>query len=418
MACNNLETQVTSMLDSVNDVEDLKSLTDELEENFSFLLQHEACSVCSGYYGPCFGEPICATCHVFLYPDDLDKPQSMAMWDSNVKDDGDSGNDEPNDPTCFYSNLDKRRVSFKAYLDSTRREEEEEEGEAPPPPPPPPPADRLAERLELLSAPRFPEYLKMSANGLIDKLPTEVLMVVFNYLDDLSLCAASDVCLRWRRLLEASANNKQWKIYTENRWPLFTPLFEVNNWPATFKKLVISAPCQLCLQQMSAQCQPSGNENTWRIKRIRSEIKAMRQDPQEGIQAIPLDSGCFHWIASILGPQGSPYSGGIFYLYLQVHNSYPMHPPLVRFITKIFHPNVSRHGDVGIDLIHHNWSLAMTVVKVLISVQSLLTDPFCQVCMEPKIGELYLHDKKAFELMARNWTWKYAMHDALMPNGI
>jgi ubiquitin-protein ligase len=56
-----------------------------------------------------------------------------------------------------------------------------------------------------------------------------------------------------------------------------------------------------------------------------------------------------------------------------------MHPPLVRFVTKIFHPNVSRHGDVGIDLIHHNWSLAMTVVKVLISVQSLLTDPFCEV---------------------------------------
>jgi ubiquitin-protein ligase len=56
---------------------------------------------------------------------------------------------------------------------------------------------------------------------------------------------------------------------------------------------------------------------------------------------------------------------------------------MVRFVTRIFHPNVSRHGDIGIDLIHHNWSLAMTVTKVLISVQSLLTDPFCQVSVDP-----------------------------------
>lgn len=56
-----------------------------------------------------------------------------------------------------------------------------------------------------------------------------------------------------------------------------------------------------------------------------------------------------------------------------------MCPPVVRFLTKILHPNVSRHGDVGIDSIHHNWSLALTISKVLISVQSLLTDPYCQV---------------------------------------
>ena len=61
------------------------------------------------------------------------------------------------------------------------------------------------------------------------------------------------------------------------------------------------------------------------------------------------------------------------------HFSYPMRPPVVRFLTKILHPNVSRHGDVGIDSIHHNWSLALTISKVLISVQSLLTDPYCQV---------------------------------------
>lgn len=56
-----------------------------------------------------------------------------------------------------------------------------------------------------------------------------------------------------------------------------------------------------------------------------------------------------------------------------------MQPPVVRFLTKIIHPNVSRHGDVGCDIIQHNWSLALSIPKLLLSVQSLLTDPYTEV---------------------------------------
>jgi len=90
-----------------------------------------------------------------------------------------------------------------------------------------------------------------------------------------------------------------------------------------------------------------------------------------------------------------------------------MNPPVVRFITKIFHPNVSRHGDVGIDSIQHNWSLVLTISKIIISIQSLLTDPYCGICMEPEVGRLYQEDRTKYEDIARAWTWKYAMHDAL-----
>lgn len=88
-----------------------------------------------------------------------------------------------------------------------------------------------------------------------------------------------------------------------------------------------------------------------------------------------------------------------------------MRPPVVRFITKIFHPNISSHGDVGLDSIQHNWSLALTISKVLISIQSLLADPYCYVCMEPKIGRMYIKNRRTFDQIAKLWTWKYAMHD-------
>ena len=58
-------------------------------------------------------------------------------------------------------------------------------------------------------------------------------------------------------------------------------------------------------------------------------------------------------------------------------------------------------------------ALFMIFFQVLISIQSLLTDPFTDVCMEPEIGNLYAHNRPMFDAVARQWTWKYAMWDAL-----
>jgi hypothetical protein len=33
-----------------------------------------ACAMCDGYYGPNFGQHVCTTCHLFLYPDDINLP--------------------------------------------------------------------------------------------------------------------------------------------------------------------------------------------------------------------------------------------------------------------------------------------------------------------------------------------------------
>ena len=104
-----------------------------------------------------------------------------------------------------------------------------------------------------------------------------------------------------------------------------------------------------------------------------------------GIRAKPLDSSYYHWQASITGPVGSPYEGGVFYLYLKVPFTYPFNPPEVRFLTRIFHPNVSRyldtgwifysfprgviftlfrHGDIGIDsILQHGWVSGLTIPK-------------------------------------------------------
>ena len=148
--------------------------------------------------------------------------------------------------------------------------------------------------------------------------------------------------------------------------------------------------------------------NTWRNKRLRSELKNILVDPPDGLCAMPLDKSYSHWQASIVGPPHSPYEGGVFFLHLEIPKSYPMRPPIARFVTRIFHPNVSYHGDIGLDTLRHNWTLALTIPKVLVSIQSLLTDPYCYVAMEPRIARLFKEDKLGFDRVARNWTAKYA----------
>lgn len=244
-------------------------------------------------------------------------------------------------------------------------------------------------------------------------MPSEVLLCMFSYLDDMSLCACACVCTRWWRLVRARVPPPRWAAFTSRRWPLFRPLLANIDWHKKYQALVESSFCRNCLVQMCVQAQPAEVENAWRRNRLRSELKMLRNDPPEGIAATPLDAKCCHWQASVTGPVGSPYEGGVFYLYIQVPYTYPMSPPVVRFLTRILHPNVSRHGDVGIDSVHHNWSLALTISKVLISIQSLLTDPYTQVCMEPELGELYVRDRPKFETLARRWTWRYAMQDIL-----
>ncbi|XP_013162577.1 PREDICTED: uncharacterized protein LOC106114047 [Papilio xuthus] len=411
-----------------------------MQEALEFEYNNSSCYVCNGYYGPSFGEPVCVTCHAFLFPD-FPSYLPSSYFCSEKTDDGDSGNDEPSDLNFQLDRRLNRVCAFPSWcyrnsLDSETSPEDEtsrtstsgpgasrsiSEGSgsgmplgpidiaarAPPPQPP-----SLARSLQALSTPRLPDNL---APGLVEHLPSEVLLCIFSYLDDLSLCACACVCARWWRLVRAHVPPPRWAAFTMQRWPLFRPVLPNLDWHKKYQALVDSCFCRHCLVQMSVLAQPVGEENAWRRNRLRTESKMMRNDPPEGIAAAPLDPKCCHWQASVTGPVDSPYEGGVFYLYIQVPYSYPMNPPVVRFLTRILHPNVSRHGDVGIDSVHHNWSLALTIGKVLISIQSLLTDPYTAVCMEPELGEMYVRDRARFESLARRWTWRYAMHD-ILPN--
>ncbi|XP_015353482.1 ubiquitin-conjugating enzyme E2 D2-like [Marmota marmota marmota] len=117
----------------------------------------------------------------------------------------------------------------------------------------------------------------------------------------------------------------------------------------------------------------------------------------------------FRWQAAIMGPNDSPYQGGVFFLSIQFPSDYPFKPPRIKFITRIYHPNINRSGNICLDILRFEWSPALTISKVLLSICSMLCDPNPDDPLVPEIAKIYLKDRKKYDRVAQEWTEKYAM---------
>ena len=74
-------------------------------------------------------------------------------------------------------------------------------------------------------------------------------------------------------------------------------------------------------------------------------------------------------------PAETPFEDGSFRLTMTFTESYPNKPPNVRFISKMFHPNIYNNGELCLDILQNRWSPTYDVAAVLTSIQSLLNDP-------------------------------------------
>ncbi|KYM78345.1 Ubiquitin-conjugating enzyme E2-17 kDa [Atta colombica] len=117
----------------------------------------------------------------------------------------------------------------------------------------------------------------------------------------------------------------------------------------------------------------------------------------------------FHWQATIMGPPDSPYQGGVFFLTIHFPTDYPFKPPKVAFTTRIYHPNINSNGSICLDILRSQWSPALTISKVLLSICSLLCDPNPDDPLVPEIARIYKTDREKYNELAREWTRKYAM---------
>ncbi|XP_062194489.1 ubiquitin-conjugating enzyme E2 28-like isoform X1 [Phragmites australis] len=153
----------------------------------------------------------------------------------------------------------------------------------------------------------------------------------------------------------------------------------------------------------------TGDMSDMASKRIQKELVDLQKDPPTSCSAGPAGEDLFHWQATIMGPSDSPYTGGVFFVNIHFPPDYPFKPPKVNFQTKVYHPNINSNGSICLDILKEQWSPALTISKVLLSISSLLTDPNPDDPLVPEIAHMYKNQRQRYEETARAWTQKYAM---------
>jgi len=143
-------------------------------------------------------------------------------------------------------------------------------------------------------------------------------------------------------------------------------------------------------------------------RRIVKETQRLLSEPAPGIAAQPFTNNLRYFNVIISGPSNSPYEGGIFKLELFLPEEYPMAPPKVRFLTKIYHPNIDRLGRICLDILKDKWSPALQIRTVLLSIQALLSAPNPDDPLANDVAEMWKTNEVEALKTAKQWTATHA----------
>eukprot|EP00347_Sterkiella_histriomuscorum_P023230 403335452 len=145
------------------------------------------------------------------------------------------------------------------------------------------------------------------------------------------------------------------------------------------------------------------------MKELKELQEATRNTTSPTVQAQLVGDNLRHWHGTIFGPKDTCYEGGIFQIDIEIPSEYPFKPPKMRFITKIWHPNISSQtGAICLDILKNEWTPALTIRTALISLQALLCAPEPDDPQDAEVARQYKSDKKLYEYTAKQWTENFA----------
>lgn len=164
------------------------------------------------------------------------------------------------------------------------------------------------------------------------------------------------------------------------------------------------------------------------MRRIGKELADIQNDKQSNIQAKAAHGDDLTNLkASFPGPPDTPYEGGTFIVDIKIPQEYPFKPPIMKFETKLWHPNVSSvtvsdcqgfnvlwlanilyQGAICLDTLGTAWSPVLTIKSALLSLQSLLSTPEPNDPQDAEVAMMLKRRPQEFAKVAHDWAVKYA----------
>lgn len=155
--------------------------------------------------------------------------------------------------------------------------------------------------------------------------------------------------------------------------------------------------------------------------RMQKELKLLLTDPPPGASFPFLspdsDQSSLSSIdAQIEGPEGTVYAKGIFKIKIQIPERYPFQPPIVTFVTPIYHPNIDNGGRICLDILNlppkGAWQPSMNISSVVTSIGLLLSEPNPDDGLMCEASREYKYNRQVFDHKARSMIEKYAQAGA------
>ena len=144
-------------------------------------------------------------------------------------------------------------------------------------------------------------------------------------------------------------------------------------------------------------------------KRLRKEAADAQRSTEPDLVLAPQQDNLQSWRAWVAGPTDTPFEGGVFKVKLVLPSDYPSAPPKGYFLTRIYHPNISKAGEICVNTLKKDWQSSLGIGHVLQVVRCLLINPFPESALNEEAGKLFMEDYDAYFKKARMLTEVHAL---------
>lgn len=90
--------------------------------------------------------------------------------------------------------------------------------------------------------------------------------------------------------------------------------------------------------------------------------------------SFPDANDLFHFCIEIR-PSAGHYLGGLFRFTVEISHNFPIDPPKIRCLQKIYHPNIDLEGNVCLNILREDWLPVLSLNSVLLGLNFLFLEP-------------------------------------------
>lgn len=149
---------------------------------------------------------------------------------------------------------------------------------------------------------------------------------------------------------------------------------------------------------------------TQTLRLVSRELASLTKNPPEGVRVRFNEDDLLGSVEGLIeGPAGTPYAGGFFRVRFDfVDVDFPNMPPKCTMLTKIFHPNISKAGEICVDTLKKGWKREYGIGHVLVTVKCLFIVPNPESALDEEAGKLLLEEYDSYFKMAQLMTGIHA----------